>query len=247
MAREEILDGARPRGRKVPDGPSQCRSRQCPGRILDALRTHRALKAQAESGPRVVNSCPHVPRVHGRHDDVLTDFEPQRVGVGDEPALAHADSAELGSSPPGTWVSRCRGYARGLAGEKIGVVRTFPCECGERWTAVAVQSRDGVRWMKVHTTDLPVVGGYRWAVNRNGYARRVEMRGNVIGQGPQRSLLAHCEIVGDAPVGLEVDHVDGDKLDNRRCRLALVTHAANMTAWHARRLAGAAARAGDGS
>ena len=59
----------------------------------------------------------------------------------------------------------------------------------------------------------------RWAWRRaeNGYAVRTAWH---------RKVLLHREIT-DCPEGLEVDHINGDKLDNRRANLRIVTRAEN--------------------
>lgn len=43
----------------------------------------------------------------------------------------------------------------------------------------------------------------------------------------RRTILLHREIL-QAPRGMEVDHVDGNSLDNRRNNLRLATHAENL-------------------
>ncbi|MDE2021070.1 MAG: HNH endonuclease [Patescibacteria group bacterium] len=47
------------------------------------------------------------------------------------------------------------------------------------------------------------------------------------------SLLLHREIM-DAPKGLDVDHINGDTLDNRRANLRIVTRSENLRNRHRR-------------
>lgn len=42
-----------------------------------------------------------------------------------------------------------------------------------------------------------------------------------------RSIILH-RLLLNAPSGLEIDHVNGDTLDNRRCNLRLATHSQNL-------------------
>lgn len=66
------------------------------------------------------------------------------------------------------------------------------------------------------------VSEYSWCAltgaNGNVYAARRGPRGKLI--------LMHREIL-DAPFGLEVDHINGNTLDNCNCNLRLATHREN--------------------
>lgn len=73
----------------------------------------------------------------------------------------------------------------------------------------------------IDEADLPLVTASRWHLN-NGYART--KRDN-------RMLLMH-RLLLDPPDGMYVDHINGDRLDNRRANLRLVTPAQNM--WNRR-------------
>jgi hypothetical protein len=58
--------------------------------------------------------------------------------------------------------------------------------------------------------------------HRRVYARRAEWDGK-----RQRYISMHRDIMG-RPVGVQVDHINGDGLDNRRVNLRLATHAQNQ-------------------
>lgn len=62
---------------------------------------------------------------------------------------------------------------------------------------------------------------HRWRLHSKGYA----CRGTTI-DGKYVVLLLH-RVIMNAPVGLEVDHIDLDKLNNVRSNLRITTHAQN--------------------
>ena len=74
---------------------------------------------------------------------------------------------------------------------------------------------------------MAVVSGYRWFFkaekNGTGYACRQTRAAAT----RQRTLPMHRLIMGD-PAGLEIDHINGDKLDNRCENLRVVTKRQNI-------------------
>lgn len=71
----------------------------------------------------------------------------------------------------------------------------------------------------VDDEDLPLVSSKRWYCEV-GYAAT-----SVHG----RAIKMHRLILGDdIPVGMECDHINRDRLDNRRSNLRVCTHAENM-------------------
>lgn len=63
------------------------------------------------------------------------------------------------------------------------------------------------------------INRYKWCLNSGGYAtRRLDTH---------RSILMHRYIMG-TPEGLETDHINGNKLDNRVENLRNVTHSQNQ-------------------
>lgn len=77
----------------------------------------------------------------------------------------------------------------------------------------------------IDAEDAPQVGKwnwYAWKTDRRVYAIRTCRSG-----GKQRTVLLHRSIMGETD-GLEVDHLDGDGLNNRRGNLRLATKSQNQ-------------------
>lgn len=69
--------------------------------------------------------------------------------------------------------------------------------------------------------DFELVSQNKWHVS-DGYAARAER----IDYGKYKVVKMH-RIVMNCPQGLEVDHLNGDKLDNRKSNLRICTHQQN--------------------
>lgn len=68
-----------------------------------------------------------------------------------------------------------------------------------------------------------------WGINSVGYARRtIRVKEN---GGKHKTLLMHRHIM-DAKAGEVVDHINGNKLDNRRSNLRLCTQSENLLNRH---------------
>jgi hypothetical protein len=74
--------------------------------------------------------------------------------------------------------------------------------------------------------DLELVSAYTWKVNIHGYVRASVYTGVIDGVETRREVQIH-RLILDAPEGMEVDHVNRDKLDNRRSNLRLCTRSQN--------------------
>jgi hypothetical protein len=88
--------------------------------------------------------------------------------------------------------------------------------------AVEIQLSGG-RVALVEAADAELVSRYHWNVISWGYA---------IGRVNDRMILMHRLIVGEPPRGLEIDHINRNKLDNRRANLRVCTISQNRANRH---------------
>lgn len=70
--------------------------------------------------------------------------------------------------------------------------------------------------------DASIVSKYKWHCNNSGYAVAY-----IKTPGGKKPILMH-RILVDAPVNMEVDHISGNTLDNRKSNLRICTHFQNM-------------------
>lgn len=75
----------------------------------------------------------------------------------------------------------------------------------------------------VDDEDYALLAKHKWCMHSQGYARR---QGPVDEFGRQSILLMHRVILA-APRGTQVDHINGNRLDNRKDNLRLATNAQN--------------------
>lgn len=67
---------------------------------------------------------------------------------------------------------------------------------------------------------------YKWSVHKKNKTTKYAI-GNLKRNGRWRTRLLHRFILGDIPDGKEVDHINGNGLDNRKNNLRIVTHQQN--------------------
>jgi len=79
----------------------------------------------------------------------------------------------------------------------------------------------------IDDADEPIVAGVRWKVLDHG--RRLYAVGRIVGSS---STFYMHRLLLDAPPGSDVDHLNGDGLDNRRENLRLATRSQNL--WNSR-------------
>ena len=78
----------------------------------------------------------------------------------------------------------------------------------------------------IDAADVPLVEGWNWTAQisgQNAYAIRGERRPN----GGHGTIRLHRVIMGDCS-GCEIDHINGNGLDNRRANLRVASHGENM-------------------
>lgn len=76
---------------------------------------------------------------------------------------------------------------------------------------------------QIDAADYRAVSRYRWHIEGNGYPQTT--LGTSV---DKRSIYLHAFLMGRAPDGLQWDHINRDKLDNRRRNLRSVTASANQ-------------------
>ena len=84
------------------------------------------------------------------------------------------------------------------------------------------EASGGLHDVLVDEADLAAVGRWTWCVVS---ARTASRRTFYVRGGPEKAL--HRMLLS-APFGLEVDHIDGNGLNNQRSNLRLCTHAQNQ-------------------
>jgi len=84
----------------------------------------------------------------------------------------------------------------------------------------------GWRYTIVDAEDFDRLCAYRWNYHEGGYAYRL-----VVANGARHSLRMHRAILG-VKEGVEVDHINGNRLDNRKANLRPCTRSQNQQNRH---------------
>ena len=74
--------------------------------------------------------------------------------------------------------------------------------------------------VRVDPDDFEYLSQWKWHLSKQGYAVRSA-------DGGSRNILMH-RVVADTPEDMHTDHINRDKLDNRKTNLRVCTHAENM-------------------
>lgn len=75
-----------------------------------------------------------------------------------------------------------------------------------------------IEFAKIDDEDYPKVFKLHWTSGKYP-----------IGYSPETGLIRLHRLILYCPNGYQVDHINGDKLDNRKCNLRLATKSQNMT------------------
>jgi hypothetical protein len=92
---------------------------------------------------------------------------------------------------------------------------------------LSIPLRNSLLYVLVDDADYPLVSQYHWTRHRTGYAVAYPSALN-----PNPLPLYMHRLLMDDPQKLLVDHIDGDKLNNRRDNLRLVSASENV--WNSR-------------
>jgi HNH endonuclease len=97
----------------------------------------------------------------------------------------------------------------------------------ERGTHLIVTDSNG-RWFLADLVDLPTIQAYRWAVYKiSGGKQSLHSYPYAFARIDERGAVGfHRFVMGD-PKGLQVDHRNGNTLNNRRYNLRVATNAQN--------------------
>lgn len=97
---------------------------------------------------------------------------------------------------------------------------------GDDAVRIPLRDREGAvrAYAVVDAADAEAVNRWRWHLARVGYAARSEHN-----RGDRRMVYMHRELMGlTSDNSLEVDHIDRDRLNNRRSNLRILTHAQQL-------------------
>lgn len=81
-------------------------------------------------------------------------------------------------------------------------------------------------WATIDDDDYERVSQYKWYAQKNTTGGYYALRG-VIERGKSKKIFMHQFIMGSMP-GCEVDHINRNKLDNRKVNLRFATRSQNM-------------------
>lgn len=77
------------------------------------------------------------------------------------------------------------------------------------------------------------ISKHKWYVHKH-YGDNYRVLSNIRKKSGERTCIYMHRIIMNAPEGTDVDHINGDALDNRRFNLRICTHAENTKNKHAR-------------
>ena len=78
----------------------------------------------------------------------------------------------------------------------------------------------------IHASDVNLVSGYSWSANRTRWKYYAGTKIRAVGSA-RKNRSMHSLIMGVRP-GFQIDHINGNGLDNRRCNLRFATASENQ-------------------
>jgi len=105
---------------------------------------------------------------------------------------------------------------------------------GNGTTTIIVESKThGTFNITIDTEDHPKVEGRRWYVGKSTSHKYkdvfyVKSNGKRMGAGKREPTVRLHRVITSAPKGMQIDHINGDPLDNKQSNLRLVTNAENQ-------------------
>jgi len=79
----------------------------------------------------------------------------------------------------------------------------------------------------VDDQDYEYINQWKWLCSSHGYAVRVEYLGGGRKNTKRQTIKMH-RLIMDTPIDMETDHINGDRLDNRKENLRIVTRTENQ-------------------
>lgn len=83
------------------------------------------------------------------------------------------------------------------------------------------------RYALVDDEDFEFLSQWKWYVSNTGYAVRDQYLGKIDGRYKSKTVMMHREIL-NAPKGMDVDHRNGRRLDNRKENIRICTRSQNL-------------------
>lgn len=79
----------------------------------------------------------------------------------------------------------------------------------------------------VDDEDYETINKNKWNLSFNGYAQRIVYIGTLNGKKIRKSEKMH-RVLNKTPIEMDTDHINRDKLDNRKKNLRICTHNENL-------------------
>lgn len=80
----------------------------------------------------------------------------------------------------------------------------------------------------VDDEDFEELNKWSWKLSTNGYAIRCPSNGKTENGRYKYTTIRMHRVIMRTPNGLETDHINGNRLDNRKCNLRNITRADNL-------------------